>query len=328
MVNKERNYCLDLFKGIACIFVVFMHCEFPGKMGTLVQCISRFCVPFFFMVSGYFCYNPNGTVKYSKKIIHVLILIIGASLFYLIVTPLWSNVDYIPKEAVIDWIVFNTPWYIAGQLWFVFALFYDYILFCVFDKLGLRKLAYILIPVLMIIYICLAQGAHLAGIKVPNEYYRNFLIEGFLFFSLGAFLHEYKDRFNEISNRLLMALIILSTMACPLERMFMNRDFGVNIVTFVQVIAMFVFAVNNPSLGKNSLMTRFGADYSMFVYIIHPSVWHLLAKYYSINHLQSNMAAMYLMPVFCVIITVLVSTVPILIKKSYRTIKKKRSAQS
>lgn len=54
---KQYNYCLDFIKGIACICVVFMHCEFPGIMGIAVQAISRFCVPLFFMVSGYFCYQ-------------------------------------------------------------------------------------------------------------------------------------------------------------------------------------------------------------------------------------------------------------------------------
>lgn len=58
MEKKQYNYCLDFIKGIACIFVVFMHCEFPGVIGTAVQAISRFCVPFFFMVSGYFCFRP------------------------------------------------------------------------------------------------------------------------------------------------------------------------------------------------------------------------------------------------------------------------------
>ena len=62
--KKQYNYCLDFLKGIACVFVVFMHCEFPGIMGTAVQAISRFCVPFFFMVSGYYCYKPL-IIKFS-----------------------------------------------------------------------------------------------------------------------------------------------------------------------------------------------------------------------------------------------------------------------
>lgn len=49
--HRNRNYCIDLVKGIACICVVFIHCEFPGMLGMMVQTISRFSVPFFFMVT-------------------------------------------------------------------------------------------------------------------------------------------------------------------------------------------------------------------------------------------------------------------------------------
>ena len=51
-MTKQYNYCLDYIKGIACIFVVCMHCEFPGIMGATVQTISRFCVPFFSYLCG------------------------------------------------------------------------------------------------------------------------------------------------------------------------------------------------------------------------------------------------------------------------------------
>jgi surface polysaccharide O-acyltransferase-like enzyme len=82
----ERNYCLDFVKGIACVFVVFMHCEFPGYLGTFVQCISRFCVPFFFMVSGYFCYRSTGCiVDYKKKLKHIGSITLGATIFYAII---------------------------------------------------------------------------------------------------------------------------------------------------------------------------------------------------------------------------------------------------
>ena len=38
---KQYSYCLDWVKGIACIFVVFLHCVFPGILGVAVQAISR-----------------------------------------------------------------------------------------------------------------------------------------------------------------------------------------------------------------------------------------------------------------------------------------------
>lgn len=38
---KQYNYCLDFIKGLACIFVVLLHCDFPGATGVAIQDISR-----------------------------------------------------------------------------------------------------------------------------------------------------------------------------------------------------------------------------------------------------------------------------------------------
>lgn len=92
--KKQYNYCLDFIKGMACIFVVLMHVEFPGLTGTAVQAISRFSVPFFFMVSGYFCFRQflqksddknaavNGGLIIRKKTLHIAKITLYASLFY------------------------------------------------------------------------------------------------------------------------------------------------------------------------------------------------------------------------------------------------------
>ena len=59
-MGRQYNFFFDFIKGIACICVVFMHCEFPGRLGIAVQAVSRFCVPFFFMLSGYYSYYNSG----------------------------------------------------------------------------------------------------------------------------------------------------------------------------------------------------------------------------------------------------------------------------
>ena len=71
----------------------------------------------------------------------------------------------------------NSPVVIAGQLWFLFALLYDYGLFYLFAKIDKVKWAYKLIPILAILYILFAQGAVLLGIHIPKLLYRNFFIE-------------------------------------------------------------------------------------------------------------------------------------------------------
>ena len=54
-----RNKSLDAVKAIAACLVVCIHVSFPGQAGQLVKVLARCAVPFFFMVSGYFCYYQN-----------------------------------------------------------------------------------------------------------------------------------------------------------------------------------------------------------------------------------------------------------------------------
>ena len=318
--SDNRNYSLDFVKGIACIFVVFMHCEFPGYLGTLVQSIARFCVPFFFMVSGYFCFRNDGITDYGKKIRHILLFIVLSAVFYLLITPLYTEGGYtVPKLGEVGkLLLFNVPFYIAGQLWFLFALIYDYILFWLVQRFRIYKAVYLLIPIGIAVYIALAQGLHLLGIHVPNYFYRNFLIEGLTLFSLGYWIHAQQEKLH-FSNRVLLICIIVSTLLCPLERLLMGRDFGVNIVTFPQVTSLFLFCVRNPGMGRERLITRLGRDYSMYIYIFHPAVWHLLDKLYKGLQLDGYVITGYLRPVICVTISIVVSVLFVWIRSLIKT---------
>lgn len=318
--NKDYNYCLDFIKGIACMFVVFMHCEFPGLTGVAVQAISRFCVPFFFMVSGFFCFKPfikgesqtknHNSQLIRKKVAHIGRITIYASLFYIVYAllqnALFHNVSFtVTSKHLFYWIVFNVPKVVAGQYWFLFALLYAYIIYGIFEHLNLRKFAYFLAAIMFGVYIILAQGMHLAGINIPNMIYRNWLVEAFPFFMLGHWIHENEERIG-FSNRTLIATIVVSTLLCWLERYLMGRDFGVNIVTIPQVFALFLYGVKNPARHKGTIQ-RLGRDCSMLVYIFHPAVWHTLDGLYEIGGISDNMPVLYIKPILVLTLSVLMA---------------------
>ncbi len=325
MEKKQYNYCLDFIKGIACIFVVFMHCEFPGILGTAVQAISRFCVPFFFMVSGYFCFRPlakqieitdpsgwggQNWFLIKKKVLHIAKITLYASLFYLVFILLQHtflhNIEFsITGRQLYGWVLFNEPRIIAGQYWFLFALLYAYVFYGFLEYLKIRKLAYVLAVLLFVVYISLAQGFHLAGIHIPNMLYRNWLIEAFPFFMLGHWIHENQDRIN-ISNRILLSTIVVTTLLCWVERWFMGRDFGVNIVTIPQIFVLFVYGVKNPARHKG-VIQRLGRDCSMLVYILHPAVWHSFEGIYKLADMTDNSVALYMMPILVLMFSILFS---------------------
>ena len=62
-VNIMRNKSLDAGKAMAAFGVVFIHVSFPGQTGQIIKALARSAVPFFFMVSGYFCYYNRRNVS-------------------------------------------------------------------------------------------------------------------------------------------------------------------------------------------------------------------------------------------------------------------------
>lgn len=304
-MKKNYNYCLDLIKGIACFCVVCMHCEFPGKLGIIVQAVSRFCVPFFFMVSGYFCFYGKGAEEKSvkqklKPIIKLTILAVILNLCWVIAGVFRGsqNINVSIKDIVV-FIFFNTPFILISSYWFLFALIYDYLLYMIVKKYNLYKLAYIMIPVLLVCYVILAQGLHIAGIRIPGYLYKNFLIEGFPFFMLGHFLHSRQDKIN-IKNSVLLIMIILFSALCLLERDLLGRDFGVNICSIPQVIAIFIFGMVNPLKGSGVLQ-RIGKSDSMYVYVFHPVVYRVLEVLYHVLGISESSIALYLMPIVTIL---------------------------
>ena len=208
------------------------------------------------------------------------------------------------KGSLLYLILFNQPFIVAGQYWFLFALLYDYILFALVLKLKIVKPFYVVATVMIAVYIVLAQGAHLMGMHVPNCYYRNFLVEGLCFFVMGHWIHRYQSKLKFTPGG--VAVAIVCTLMCLLERYVIGRDFGVNIVTFPQVFCLFLYAVNNPDKHAGIIQT-IGKRYSMFVYIIHPIVWHSMEYVYDGCSLSQNKIALYLMPLIVVSLTLLIS---------------------
>lgn len=305
---KKQNEILNAVKGIACIAVVFMHCEFPGLLGTIVQALTRFCVPFFFMISGYYCFYSDEVDTYEKmpaKLKHIGMITLNSTLFYLAVAYLWGASFKITMGGVISWVVFNSPLIVVGQLWFLFALLYDYLFFTLVCKTKTQRLVMFLTPLLFIAYISLAQGAHLGGLHLPNMIYRNWLIEGLAYFMAGYWIHKNQSRLC-FSNNTLLAVFITSTLLCLLERYLMGRDFGVNICTIPQVLTLFLLAVNNQS-DKETWLSKLGKRYSMYVYILHPFVWHVLERIYARIGVSESIVALYLLPLLVVAGTLLMS---------------------
>lgn len=288
-----------------------MHCEFPGFFGTVVQAVSRFSVPFFFMVSGYFCYYPeeqgyNSAIA-RRKVMHIGRIVLWSSLFYLLFAFVLKGTYTVRRHDMMAFGVFNQPFIIVGQLWFLYALLYDYLAFGLIWKGKKIKWFYRISAILFVVYICLAQGAHLCGIEIENMYYRNWLIEGLPFFFAGHWIHANQEKIR-ISDKALILIILISTLLCLAERRLLGRDFGVNIMTFPQVFALFIYAVRFPDRHRG-IIQEIGKRYSMWVYILHPFVFRSMDKLYHYWSVDTVAAVQWCRPVVTVLITLALSAV-------------------
>lgn len=168
---KEYNSCLDFIKGIACILIVFAHCEFPGVFGIAVKAIMRFCAPFFFMVSGYY-YLSDKTLNVNerrRKAWHICKITIWASLFYLafgiiqtILSP--SSFGTFSWKDVFVFLGCNKVLFITGEMWFMYALLYVYLALVFINQGWYRRNSGKITLICLSLYVFLAQGLYVAGL--------------------------------------------------------------------------------------------------------------------------------------------------------------------
>ena len=156
-----RNKSLDAAKAVAACLVVFIHVSFPGQVGQIIKVLARCAVPFFFMISGYFCYYEGKTAedKIPSKILHILKLFFISLLFYLV----WEYImKFLSGEDTGEWLkeltdsshlkefaLYNSTSVVRAHLWFLPALIYCYAVDFFVEKWKLRKAAYCCIPVLL-----------------------------------------------------------------------------------------------------------------------------------------------------------------------------------
>lgn len=315
---KTRNRCFDLIKGIACIAVVFMHCEFPGMFGTLVQAVTRWSVPLFFAVSGYF-FRRETAEDCRRKAIHIIRITTAAVIFYIIFGILYHLLagdlaDHTASELtptnIFAFVIFNSPIFINGHIWFLFALIYVYAAVAVMIKLRLYpKLEKPLCIGLLIMHFVLAYGFYLAGHTLQGGFYRNWLFEGLPFFFAGNLFYKAaadRDETQRERMKIPAFIFIIGGLALSIaERLMIGRDFSVHISSVIVLAGLMLFAQRGKEPKGTQPLIRLGEVYSLYVYIVHPAIyltWDMLTEKYF-----TNSSMLWIRPIVTVLISILIA---------------------
>ena len=343
-VQKKQYELINALKIIAAFFVVGIHVHFPGDFGRAFIAVARFAVPFFFMVSGFFCYYENKECineKYKRKIKHLAVIFAGSFVMYLAYGLLAGAVnnnigDYISHKfsliAFIEFFVFNHP-RVMEALWFLPALCYATIVFFIFEKKGITKKMYFLIPVLFFAGVVLRELPEFID-GMPSLFSkaylcRNWLFVGLPFFMTGHFIRANEEKLTKKFSDISLIVVMIAATAESVAVDLLHAQKSLYIGTFFAVAALFIFALKKEGKIKTGKIAYLGAEYSLYVYVFHIMVKNVSQKVFSTGiFVPAGEMLKPVMPVLVFAVSLAASAVYCFVKKKISSFKIKSRGNS
>lgn len=313
---KNDNVLLYFFEGIACIFVIFIHCQPPGPIGQAVAAMARFAVPMFFIVTGVFLFpkeiDDDMEVKrlhhrLYKKIKKQILTFMISYVIYEIILIIRSMILYekMPFAGerfcinnIISILLLNQGPIIMNEyhLWFLLSLIQIYLIVLVFG----RKI-YLYHKQLMALWICLFlffefyfsdKVFPIGSFELHGSYLiYNGWMEGLTFVLIGINL-KFLNKKKFISPKLLILSLPILFITSILERFIFGIKIDVYIssilIAVITVLLSYMVDLSNTSNTCRSaklfekigrvvkLFEKVGKSLSTDIYIIHLLIVKLL----------------------------------------------------
>ena len=294
VIVRKENKTLDVFKAIACVIVTTAHlpsiCPDPLADMYFNQWFLRFCVPFFFVSSGYFYYKSRDKKKTLARmgwlfalsyVLYLPLILEGAGDLHSVISKLRWN------------LVFGYE-----HLWYLSAALEGMVIWFVLEKIpGVNRLFHKLgIPasvLLFLVGVLLGEyhkvigsgpvytlGELLAVFGGP----RNVVFMGFPLLMFGGAVARYEEKIRRIPVLALLAAWVILRAPAYWECTYLYETLGSGIrldLSFfgcwpaVVLFALsFRFQIPVPE-GFAKLLRRM-AEY---VYVLHPLIAMLLMRY-------------------------------------------------
>lgn len=284
--SRVRFAGFDILKFLCTFLIVCIHCPFPGAFGQYFTAFARIGVPIFFMITGYFYSDIVERNREGVQVRKIVELIVEANLLYLAWNCFYAVISgngiisyltqTITAKNMAKFVLLNVSPF-NGHLWYLGAILYVLLIMAVVDRLGMRKVLYIAIPILLTGDLVLGKySILLLHREFPYIFVRNFLYVGLPYFCIGILLREIR---SIVEIKILAGCTLLFSMTTLLERyclisVDMNpvRDHYIS-TTFLAITAFLLFREFYQKRGLSKiekLISFVGWKYSTWIYIIHP----------------------------------------------------------
>ena len=249
-----KNNTLNILKLICSIFVILIHVTFTDNINVIVKALSRFAVPFFLILSGYFAYNSK-TIE--KNIIKILKITILSTLLFLVSDIIFYYIIF-TKETLKNFMLYD---YLktSPHLWYLYTLIKTYIIYYFIKKINKLNILNIISIILLILGIYYYYIRSMNG-NIHVYEIRNTIFTSLPLFTLGSIINEYKIN-KKLNNKLTISLIILFTITTLIEsNYYPYQDLYISTPLLSSLI--FIYALNNPNKKANKL-SKISEEYSL-----------------------------------------------------------------
>ena len=325
---QKRWDSIDFIKGLACIAVVFIHVKFPWPFAKPVTAFSRFAVPFFFAVSGFF-FTSHGACNLAstaRKLRHALILGLGATITLAVLTiiegaldPRLSVIGFFRNHAnakdVAKFFITNAPPPPLVHLWFLWSLVYCYLFALVWFSDGKWLGSSGALGLILLIGMILFQefvnklpfNPEIPFREMQIKFCHTFIFRALPFFLLGIWAkkNEMVIRKNKLSTWLYVLFVFVGGIASVVEyRQFGNSQFYLG--NYLMVAAMFAWAICYQDYGWKPIVFV-GRRLSLLVYVLHIAVWSYFSILLRALHINESTLVRWILPIIVALLAILVA---------------------
>lgn len=299
-LNKtQRNQSMEVCKLIASFFVVFIHAPFPAPWGGMVDCLARFAVPLFFMITGYFNYQADCAALKRRTMHIVSLLVIGTMvhlLYSCVVTELGggSTIAYlrsaIPEaDEIVKWIVLHIHPY-AGHLWYlnaaiaVYLCFWGYTRFFEGRQVNYRPF-YLLCLNLFVVCFLFAVIEPAMENDFAELSCRNGWFFGLPMFGIGLLIREHQEQIFR-AFRVRTGKLLVLILAGGAFSVMQWHSVGIGLLPFgtlIEVLALMLLLVSHPVVPVKAAWAVNAVNscgsLSTWIYILHLMVQLAYVQY-------------------------------------------------
>ncbi|MBC5992771.1 acyltransferase family protein [Pontibacter cellulosilyticus] len=274
--DKIRNYSVDVFRFLGAIAIVVLHTidstDFPPLFYLFLKISTRWAVPFFFLISGYFFeqdYRSYPEKALSKRLKNLIGVFISATIIYFFIN---LYIGY-PLSSTLSLYALTAGNYF--HLWFIGSMIFGYLTMWFILEQQLKQITLICIIVSFVLLI-LATGSYasilgLSGLDI--RFARHLAAVPFL---LIGFLCARNKITGTISWPVAALLALLGLGIQIAETFYLQIQFGLDPVSHDILIGTFLFSFSIFCLSmaiikiKDNILTRWGRNYSLLIYLYHP----------------------------------------------------------